>query len=43
MEDWRTDTEKRHDEANSWKLRLEAYVLGVCMIALAIAAIRGVL
>ena len=43
MRDWRNDKEKRHDDANSWKLRLEAYVLGMCMIALAIAAMRGVL
>jgi hypothetical protein len=41
MRDWLTDEERARDEKNAWKLRVEAWALGLAMLATLIAAITG--
>lgn len=43
MRDWLTDEERAREEANAWKLRLEAWVIGLIATAMLIAAIVGLL
>ncbi|MGX7926957.1 hypothetical protein ACWPMX_10350 [Tsuneonella sp. HG094] len=40
MRDWQTDAERAEDEANAWKLHLEAWLIGAAML-LAIAGAFG--
>lgn len=40
MRDWQTDEERAEDEANAWKLYLEAWMIGAAML-LAIAGAVG--
>ena len=32
MRDWQTDEERAGDEANAWKLHLEAWLIGAAML-----------
>ena len=32
MRDWQTDEERAKDEANAWKLHLEAWLIGATML-----------
>jgi len=32
MRDWQTDKERAHDEADTWKLGLEAWLIGAAML-----------
>ena len=40
MRDWQTDEERAEDEANAWKLHLEAWLIGAAML-LAISGAIG--
>ena len=39
MREWLTDEERARDEKNAWKLHLEAWMLGLAVLAILIAAI----
>ena len=39
MREWLTDEERARDEKNAWKLSVEAWALGLAILAILIAAI----
>lgn len=41
MREWLTDEERACDEKSAWKLCVEAWALGLAILAILIAAITG--